>query len=254
MIKGKETILSQSLWSDVIRHFNKNKTQEYIVNPSIPILFFGDLESYQKEKTKIITVGLNPSNTEFRLNKEDNYSYVRFPDYDGSIYSLEKSLNNYFKNVPYKRWFNSLEPLLNGIGYSFFPNKFNKVIHTDICSPLATEPTWSKLDNEITIYLQESGIDIWLKLIDELKPDIIIISTRYSIVRKLNPTNKSIIYIVDKTKDGKERRPFYLELYDVQFQNFKSKLVYGQPKNTPFGSVSNWDKNRMGEKIKELII
>lgn len=37
-----------------------------ITYPSIPVLFFGNLDQYEKSKLRIITVGLNPSKEELR--------------------------------------------------------------------------------------------------------------------------------------------------------------------------------------------
>ena len=41
------------------------KTRIPITNPSILILYFGDLPGYEDSKNKIIMVGLNPSHNEF---------------------------------------------------------------------------------------------------------------------------------------------------------------------------------------------
>ena len=37
-----------------------------VVNPSIPILWFGDMKAYEESELKIVTVGLNPSCWELR--------------------------------------------------------------------------------------------------------------------------------------------------------------------------------------------
>ena len=243
-----KTILSSQFLNEVLNYHKLCNNFDYVVNPSIPIIFFGDLESYSKESLKVLTVGLNPSDTEFRLNKHDKYSLVRFPEYNGDYKSLELTLNNYFKNIPYKRWFNSLEPILNGLGCSFYPNNnLKKVIHTDICSPLATFPTWSKLSKDIKKNLFNRGFLIWKKLISETKPDLIIISTRYEYVKLLNPKKIKTLHTIFKKKDGSPRRPFNLDLFEVNINNHKTLMVYGEPKNTPFGSVTTNDKTKMGE-------
>ena len=249
------TILSESLLSDVLEYYNRLKNESFVVSPSLPILFFGDLKSLLTQDFKIITVGLNPSDSEFRLNKNENYSYVRFPEYRNDITSLESTLNNYFQKLPYKRWFNSIEPLLNGIGFSFYPNNFKKVLHTDICSPLSTYPTWSILEKKnklITEKLFKDGVELWKRLVVEIEPNLIIISTKYKLVEFLKPIDKKILYTISKTKEGKDRRPFNLELYDVSINGFNTKLIYGEPKNTPFGSVSTEDKIKMGKIIKGI--
>lgn len=37
----------------------------YLVQPSVPILFFGDLQRYLASPVRVVTVGLNPSRLEF---------------------------------------------------------------------------------------------------------------------------------------------------------------------------------------------
>lgn len=246
--KTKKTILPKTLLNRSLEYYNSNKAKRFIVSPSLPILFFGDIESYNNSDFKVVTVGLNPSNTEFRLNRTDIYSYERFPDFNNDYFSLEKSLCNYFKKKPYRRWFNSYEPYLNGLGCSYYPeNPHNKVLHTDICSPLATDPTWSKISNQEKDYLFRDGFELWKDTIYELNPDLIIISTRLEYVNKLDPKKIETLYTIDKKKDGTKRRPFNLELYRFSLVNRSFPLIYGEPKNTPFGSVSTIDKLKMGE-------
>ena len=45
--------------------YERAKSQAHVVRPSIPILFFGDSEAYERSERRIITVGLNPSRLEF---------------------------------------------------------------------------------------------------------------------------------------------------------------------------------------------
>lgn len=57
------------------------------------------------------------------------------------------SLDAYFRTAPYTGWFNpSFEPLLRGLGASYYEAAPSVALHTDLCSPLATDPTWSRLD------------------------------------------------------------------------------------------------------------
>ena len=247
-MKYQSKHLSKNLLKSALDYYNVNKEKDYVVSPAIPILFFGDIESYNNSGFKVVTVGLNPSNTEFRLNKTDKYSYERFPDFNNDYCSLEKSLCNYFKINPYRRWFNSYEPYLNSLGCSYYPeNSHNKVLHTDICSPLATDPTWSKISNQEKNYLIKDGFKLWKNTIYELNPDLIIISTRFEYVKMLNPKKIETLHTIFKKKDGTKRRPFKLELHKFNLVNRSHLLIYGEPKNTPFSSVSTLDKIKMGE-------
>ena len=249
-----KTILSKQLLIECLDHYHNVKENDYVVKPSLPIVFFGDINSYNNQNLKIVTVGKNPSNREFQLNKE-LYSYVRFPDFKNDIDSLELSLNNYFKHKPYSRWFNSYEPFLNGMESSYYPkNSLNKVIHTDICSPISTNPTWSLLTKNQQNFLFEIGFKIWKKLISEIKPNLIILSIPKEYVYRLNSKKLETIYTIRHTKEGKLRKkPFELELYSVEINGFNTLLVYGESKNTPLGSVSTEDKIKMGKICLELI-
>ena len=144
------------------KNWKGNTKEGCITYPSIPVLFFGDLVQYEKSKQRIITVGLNPSEQEF-----PNYGFSRFKEgkklYKKDILNENDKekyieiLSNYFHttNDAYG-WFDSYEDLLNSMNATFYLGKKyeNKAIHTDICTPLATSPTWSdcprKMRNELS--------------------------------------------------------------------------------------------------------
>lgn len=249
-------VLSKTLLESLLQEYETKKNLKYVVSESLPILFFGDLESFSNQKKKVVTVGLNPSNIEFQSNPNEEYSFFRFPEYEGNIETLELTLNNYFKHNPYTKWFKTgYEPLLNGLKGSFFPdNEFDKVLHTDICSPLSTNPTWSKLNFHEQESLRRDGFELWKSLIKELKPHLIILSTRRSYLQLLSPKYIETIHSINTTKDGKTRRPFNLDLFEVDIDGFKTYLIYGEPKNLPFGSVTTKDKLIMGELLYNKIL
>ena len=248
--------ISNKILKNALDHFNDYKDQSYTVNPSLPILFFGDTEEYFKSEFKVITVGKNPSNVEFKLKKEDGYSYVRFPDFKNDEPSLLDSLNNYFKVKPYSKWFNSFEPFLNGLDGSFYPgdNK-NRVVHTDICSPIPTDPTWTKLsDNDQRILFRE-GFRLWKELVLELKPDLeeITIDKKYLYYLDLKKVDEPI-YSLNNKLDGTPRsKPYDLEHYELSLGDFKTNLVYGDAANMPFGTISNEEKVKMGKVVLKTL-
>ena len=246
-------VLSKTLLENLLEEYETKKNLNFVVSKSLPILFFGDLESFSTQKKKVVTVGLNPSNIEFQSNPNEEYSFFRFPEYDRTIESLELTLNNYFKHNPYTKWFKTgYEPLLNGLGGSFFPdNDFDKVLHTDICSPLSTNPTWSKLNFNEQESLRRDGFELWKSLIHELKPHLIILSTRRGYLQLLSPKYIKTIHTINTTKEGKPRRPFNLDLFEVNINGFQTYLVYGEPKNIPFGSVTTEDKILMGKFLSK---
>ena len=130
----------KKLHSDAQRAI-KLAPKNILVNPFMPILYFGDLCEFLVSPLRILTVGLNPSDAEFPVANP----FERFPLASVSPALIPKALNEYFSIAPYKQWFNSLEPILTGFDASYYGNKTNTAIHTDLLSPIATNPTWSKL-------------------------------------------------------------------------------------------------------------
>ena len=92
--------ISNDLFKDALIHYNKYSELGFIVKPSLPILYFGDINAYFSSNFKVVTAALNPSDAEFKEFKNSDPSYIRFPEYDNTIETLQSSLNNYFKKKP----------------------------------------------------------------------------------------------------------------------------------------------------------
>lgn len=230
-------------------YYLKNSELPEVVNPSIPIMYFGDYEAYEKSKLKIITVGLNPSNIEFQKDSKSSLSYFRFPKWEKDKNYIE-ALNDYFKtDQSYDNWFDrGYENVLSGLDASYYSKKQknNIVLHTDIFTPIATNPTWTKLSNIARIKLQNDGFEIWKKLVEILKPDIILsaLSKKDSTYIKLN--NKTDLIKIDYTKDGKQhKRPYAIQkaIYNNTY------IVLGKTVNIPFGDISHEKKIEIGKLI-----
>lgn len=121
---------------------------------SAPILYFGDLDAYHASKLRVITVGVNPSDEEFPVHSP----WSRFPvaeiaaveDAEPLLPDYLHALNNYFRLDPYGLWFSSYEPALNGMGASYYDDgaATATAIHTDVCTPVPTSPTWRRLNRD----------------------------------------------------------------------------------------------------------
>jgi len=136
-----------SLYVRAITHYRDYERHAFIVPDSIPILYFGNLRDYRHSAIKIVTVGLNPSDAEFRESRfgAEVMSSLR-PE------TLEPALSGYFSAKPYSAWFSAFETLLQPLGSSFYGREYageappwwmpqrNVALHTDLCSPLATTP------------------------------------------------------------------------------------------------------------------
>ena len=120
--------------------------RSWCVAPAVPILFFGNLDAYWASPLRVLTVGLNPSLHEFPQKE----CFRRFPalagegDPEPSRYLA--AMSAYFDIDPYSAWFNTFKPLLKGMEASFYKGGASTALHTDICSPVATNPTWNDLD------------------------------------------------------------------------------------------------------------
>ena len=53
--------ISNDLLKDAMLQYNKYSELDFIVKPSLPILYFGDLNAYFNSNFKVITAALNPS-------------------------------------------------------------------------------------------------------------------------------------------------------------------------------------------------
>lgn len=244
----------ESLIKEAWTVFGKVQDAAYIVKPSIPILFFGDSQRYFSSPLKVITVGLNPSAAEFPT--EDPFKRFRHaqhisPGIRESQYfaGYRHALNDYFRCAPYKRWFNAFEPLLNGMGTSFYDGLTSTALHTDLCSPLATDPTWSGLAADARMQLAADGTPLWHRLVRHLAPDLILISVARRHLGTIDfpfLQEWETIYTIERTN------PYYIEAQEIEVTaEKKTVLVFGQAANTPFGKISNAAKVEIGHRIGE---
>ena len=224
-----------------------------MVRPSIPILWFGDSAAFSHSRVRVVTVGLNPSRVEF----PDDDRFLRFPTARpltappasaSERATYISALDSYFKLVPYRRWFDQgFERVLNGLSASYYEGNPNLALHTDLLSPLATDPTWGGLPNEDRASLIRGGPALWHKLIRVLQPDVIVASVaRKHLDRILFPRigRWSVIHTVDRD------RPFVTEAVDLEVvPGMKTLLVFGRCVSIPFGSVSHDAKFAIGAAI-----
>lgn len=181
-----------SLYVRAIDGYRKSEAKDWLVPGSIPILYFGNLRCYRSSTLRIVTAGLNPSDVEFR---EDRFGGEVTAELRPEI--LERALSRYFEVNPYTRWFSAFETLLQPLGASFYGESYpgtapswwkprqDCALHTDLCSPLATKPTWSKLQDRIQADLRRWGVSLWTDLITALAPDMVIMSVGESLLGEL---------------------------------------------------------------------
>lgn len=209
--------------------FEQKKDFSFVVKDSIPIVWFGDLNAYFTSKTRIITIGLNPSDKEF--------SVVRFKKKN----SIEEQLNEYFKFNPYKNWFQSFETVLNTLNATYggkmaFGEYKNFAVHIDVYSAIATQPTFGKLLDYEKQLLKNN---LFAELLNFLNPEIILFSANKTV--RLEFFSDFKLY-KDILYNGKEN---VLTIY----KKGNKILISGRNmKGTPFGGMT---RTFIQEKLNE---
>ena len=157
----------------------------YIVNPSIPILWFGDLGQYRNSGKRIVSVALNPSDVEFKSSPNNPPSIaLRFGGISNS-YSCQQyynAMNNYFRLNPY-HWFNSIEKVLNCLDASYYSGYSNTAIHIDVYAPVATTPHWNGLNARQKDLLKAGYSSFFQRLLNEFDPDVLLASFNSSEIK-----------------------------------------------------------------------
>ena len=245
--------LERLAWTafDARRKAQQGAGRDAVVDPAVPILYFGDRDAYLSSPWRIVTVGLNPSRAEFP--REDPFN--RFPLARGLTQAGDDyvaALDTYFKTDPYKSWFSSYESLLNGLDASYYPGARSTALHTDLCSPVATDPTWTKLGRVTREALTSDGVVLWHELMRELRPDVIIVSIARSHLAKIEFEAGEPFEISRLEEEGRSR-PYVTEGRWLDVDGHRSLMVFGQAAHRPFGLVSHMHKLGIGGRIATLL-
>ena len=229
------------------------------VTPAVPVLFFGDLAAYHASSLRVVTVALNPSHHEFPTEER----FQRFPllkDNRGcEPERYLEAMSAYFREDPYHQWFQSFKLLLHGMGASYYGSSVSTVLHTEICSPVATHPTWSQLDVTHRKALEKDGSPLFHSLLKELCPQIVVLSVAKDHLKRIKfapgepRTDWTTIHAFRDKKDGSPRRDGPYEIrarwYNVSQQ--QSLFVFAPARTKPLADLTNSRKKEAGEFILE---
>ena len=227
------------------------------VTLAAPVLFFGDLGAYRNSSLRVMTVGLNPSLKEFPADDP----FQRFPleggDGDREPGRYLDSMSAYFHTAPYRSWFATFEPLLNGAGSSYYMNKAaSAALHTDICSPVATNPTWTGLRQADRAALEADGGPLWHNLLEALRPQVVFLSVAKRHLGRIcfAPTSDwKTVHVFERTDSGTPRkRPYDLMARWYEIGGERALFVFGQAAQRPFGLLSDTQKHRAGIMAQEI--
>lgn len=164
-------------------------------------------------------------------------------------------MSAYFRTDPYDKWFGSLEPLLNGMGGSFYGGESSTVLHTDICSPVATDPTWSRLSEADQAVLVADGVPLWHELLEVLQPNVVVLSVaRRHLGRiafgRLAPWE--FIHRFDYTADGALRdRPYEMDGCWHLVGAEPCLFVFCPASQTPLGSITKNQGRELGSIVAD---
>lgn len=230
--------------------------QPCVVRPSIPILFFGDLVAYSASPLRVVTVGLNPSREEFPADGPMS----RFPPAEGLTAERARTdegaeayvgaLDAYFTTRPYSRWFEgAFGSLLAGAGASYGPGPC-VALHTDLCSPIATDPTWSGLSPGEREPLMRAGVPLWHDLLAHLQPDLVLVSVaRHHLSRIAFPA----LTPWTETFRVERANPYGVEAsWRAPTEGKRSLFAFGKAAQMPFGTLGASDKRAVGARLAEM--
>ena len=242
-----------ALVRDARRLCAANAGRSWLVAPSAPVLFFGDLPGFGESIPRVATVALNPSRREFPAADP----FRRFPGAESpDDASYLRSLFGYFRTAPYVSWFDFYEQALLGIGTSYYGNGDAVALHTDIGSVLATDPTWSGLDAPIREQLAQAGVPLWHRLVEHLKPNILLWSTAHAwleLIKFRALTEWERIESFCLTEGGERRkRPIRLEARWYELSTGAPFFVaYVPALQKPLAGLSHAQKRQAGRIVRE---
>lgn len=240
--------LINQCWCD----YQKLKSMPCVLNDAIPILWFGNMEKYFNSKKRIITIGLNPSDKEFKDNDFDrNQVCLRFPKadkiknqsilYPNDIKLYKDAMNEYFEIMPYK-WFSQHEKALNCLdaSYKLSTDYHSIALHIDIESSIPTDPTWGKIcEKSKNIIRNVSNINFYEELIKILKPDVIIAALGEQYIKKtyqIDKHSKTDHNIIAENRKN-NRIVSYIRPYSL---NSGEYLIWVKNyRGTPFGGMND---------------
>ena len=235
--------------------FDRATARTWCVSPAAPILFFGDLRAYQASPLRLLTVGLNPSLHEFPADQPFRRFPLIEPSRDPELSRYFDAMSAYFRTDPYRGWFNAFEPLLNGMGASYYEGSASTALHTDICSPVATNPTWSRLDVADQAALETDGGPLWHMLLQTLQPQIVALSVAKAHLQRIefSPlTEWRIIHAFKRTGNGALRsRPYQVRTRWYEVGAARTLFVFGEAAQKPFGLLPDTQKQKAGALLQE---
>lgn len=229
---------------------------EHVPAETAPVLWFGDYPAYRSlpsSSLRLVTVGTNPGPGAFPRNEPwQNYPPVtrdtQVPDYVAAM-------SSYFHRCGSgdQAWFQPYHDFAVGCGYRDYAY-LNGVLHTDLMSPLTTVPIWSNLPDRTQTRLSGVGINLWLRLIELLAPNLLLfsISKRQMQLLLSHPSvhvdSVGPILRIETTVDGRPRaHPWVAQGANLRWSGLSVKAIFVPKRQNPFGGLDRARIRRLGE-------
>jgi len=224
------------------------------VDPSIPILFFGDLEAYRRSELRVMTVGFHPSGREF----PGDSPFERFPGGTGndSTQSYLNCLSSYFRVNPYRGWFHQYDAVLDGAQASYYAGKPSTALHTNFVSPIATNPTWGRLADPQREALLANGVPLWHRLLMDLKPHVVFLTISRGLLAKIEFASRQSdwqsLAVSASAEPGSRSRSYAIDWRWHEIASNPSLFIFYPSSRIPFGLHQL--KTRIGELAREKFL
>jgi hypothetical protein len=249
-LSTREALEALALRAFAARTEAQRQMPSIVVDPASPILYFGDQPAYQQSKTRVITVGLNPSLAEFPPADP----FLRFPGAgQGPGRNYLNAMNAYFMTHPYDTWFRTFFSMLDGLGSHFHSSAPSIALHTDLCSPVATNPTWSRLSSEDTTLLAKLGTPLWHDLVRILRPHVILVSVARERLDDIDFQPRGEWEAIYEIVEGRKRPYTVIARRCSVTPNHESLIVWGEAANTPFGAITNTARREIGATVSAML-
>jgi hypothetical protein len=264
------------LAADAHAQFERYEGHDEVLSKSIPVLYFGNLEAYRSSDLRVITVGSNPSDHEFRsddgepvedpywrfssIGPPGSYSHEEYRDALGSYFKKDSGSNEDTGpegGTDYHDWFKRCNRVLKGLGASYYDGAARTALHTDLHSPLATCVSWSKLGNEapdLKDNLRAEGIPLWHRLVEVLQPDVILAlvsEDHFDDIDFDRVGNEEVIAHLHRKTNGELRKngSYDVNAQPIQVGDEQATLVHGRKNHVPF-MIGERQASDVGQAIR----
>lgn len=231
-------------------------TSTGVIDWGSPVPSFGNIG-----KSKVVSLGLNPSNREFLDNEgyELTGPMRRFHSLSSLGINSWAEINalhlkqiietcfSYFLSNPYDTWFRKLDQIISSTGYSYY-DSINQACHLDII-PYATEKKWTDLTTiEKQLLIDISG-DALARLLEYSSVRMIILNgisviKHFEKISKVNLEKEELNSIKLNRKNGRHIKGYIYKGYFNQLSGInldKKILAIGFNHNiqSSFGITNN---------------